>query len=175
MLDHASHTAAHVALFRALESARPTGRLFDDPYATRFLPMTYRTIAWAAHWPPARRHIERYIDERWPAGPRASAIVRTRFIDDLVQSKANPGALKARLVARDKAYGADDAAMLSRLAGEIIHHADGGAYTVARKDAGRLMDLYSFCTADVENGGHTFGSELPPEDKKALIAYLATF
>lgn len=98
MLDHASHTAAHVALFRALESARPTARLFDDPYAARFLPMTYRTIAWAAQWPPVRRHIEQYIDQRWPAGPRASAIVRTRFIDDLVLDAVTDGATQVVLL-----------------------------------------------------------------------------
>jgi methyltransferase (TIGR00027 family) len=60
--------------------------------------MTYRTIAWAAQWPPVRRYVERYIDERWPAGPRASAIVRTRFIDDLVADAVSVGATQVVLL-----------------------------------------------------------------------------
>jgi methyltransferase (TIGR00027 family) len=98
MLDHASRTAAHVALFRALESARPRARLFDDPYAVRFLPGAYRLVARAARWPPAGRYIERYIDERWPGGPRASAIVRTRLIDDLVGDAVAAGATRVVLL-----------------------------------------------------------------------------
>ena len=38
----------------------------------------------------------------------------------------------------------------------------------------RLMEVYSSCTADVENQGHPFGQGLPDQDKKALIAFLAT-
>ena len=35
-------------------------------------------------------------------------------------------------------------------------------------------DIYSSCTAEVENAGHRFGEGLPADDKKALIAFLAT-
>ncbi|MFI5959655.1 class I SAM-dependent methyltransferase [Cryptosporangium sp. NPDC051539] len=77
-----SRTAVHVALFRALESARPADRLFVDPYASRFLTPGYRAVAWAARLPPVGRRLERYIDSRWSGGPRGSAVVRTRLIDD---------------------------------------------------------------------------------------------
>ena len=35
-------------------------------------------------------------------------------------------------------------------------------------------EIYSSCTAEVENEGHRFGEDLPDADKKALIAFLAT-
>lgn len=79
-----SRTAEHVALFRAVESARRKDRVFDDPYAVKFLPGPYKVVATLAHVPPIGRWVERYIDGRWPAGPRASAVARTRLIDDLV-------------------------------------------------------------------------------------------
>ncbi|GAA5197616.1 class I SAM-dependent methyltransferase [Rugosimonospora acidiphila] len=82
--DRASRTAEHVALFRALESRRRGDRLFDDPYAAAFLTGQYRLVARLAAVAPLGRRLERYIDGRWNGGPRASAVVRTRLIDDLV-------------------------------------------------------------------------------------------
>jgi methyltransferase (TIGR00027 family) len=84
MLNRASRTAEQVALFRALESARRRDKVFDDPYASKFLPPRYRLLARLARVPAIRRRVERHIDTRFPAGPRASAVVRTRLIDDLV-------------------------------------------------------------------------------------------
>ncbi|MDN3351139.1 class I SAM-dependent methyltransferase [Actinomadura sp. DC4] len=86
MRDRPSRTAQHVALFRALESVRRGPRLFEDPYATSSLDAGYRMVVALARLPRAGRRIERYIDERWPAGPRASAVVRTRFIDERVEA-----------------------------------------------------------------------------------------
>ena len=37
-----------------------------------------------------------------------------------------------------------------------------------------LLDVYSSCTATVENEGHRFGEGLSAADKKALTAFLAT-
>jgi methyltransferase (TIGR00027 family) len=82
--DRASSTAEHVALFRALESSRRRGRLFDDPYAARFLRRRYRLLVRLAKLPPLGHGLERYIDGRWSGGPRGSAVVRTRLIDDLL-------------------------------------------------------------------------------------------
>ena len=86
-----------VALFRALETARPRDRIFADPLAVRFLPTGYRLAARLARWRPAGTRLERYIDHRWP-GPRASAVARTRLIDDLVGAAlaAAPSAGPAR-------------------------------------------------------------------------------
>src|SRR3982751_6560152 len=84
MQNATSRTAGHVALFRALESARRRDKVFDDPYASKFLPPRYRLLARLSRVPAVRRRVERYLDARFPAGPRASAVVRTRLIDDLV-------------------------------------------------------------------------------------------
>jgi methyltransferase (TIGR00027 family) len=79
----ASRTARHVALFRALETRR-RDPLVTDEYATRFLPAPYRWLVRAAALPPVGAGIARLIDHRYPGGPRLSAVVRTRLIDDLL-------------------------------------------------------------------------------------------
>lgn len=74
-----------MALFRAIESSRPAGaRLFRDPLATAFLDPGLRLAAGAAALPMVGRLVPAYIDRRWP-GPRPSAVVRTRVIDDAVR------------------------------------------------------------------------------------------
>jgi methyltransferase (TIGR00027 family) len=81
-----------MALFRALESARPArDRLFTDRYARHCLRGGLRLVAEAARLPPARRALEWVIDRRWP-GPRSSAVVRTRVIDDAVEEAVAAGA-----------------------------------------------------------------------------------
>jgi methyltransferase (TIGR00027 family) len=84
VLNRSSRTAEHVALFRALETARRRDRVIDDPYAVLFLTGRYRFFARLARVPAVRRWLERYLDRRFPGGPRASAVVRTRLIDELV-------------------------------------------------------------------------------------------
>jgi methyltransferase (TIGR00027 family) len=98
MEDVTSRSAEHVALFRALESARRHGRLFDDPYAAGFLTGWYRIVGGLVTLAPVRRGVERFIDWRWPAGPRASAVVRTRLIDDLVGAGLAAGATQVVLL-----------------------------------------------------------------------------
>ncbi|HEX3529737.1 MAG TPA: cytochrome c, partial [Thermoanaerobaculia bacterium] len=115
------------------------------------------------------------IPEGEPAGLLVSLDYK-RLVDDLIAAKADPKGLKARLAVRDREHADADAALLTKLAGELPHHLDDGdIYKVGRPDAGRLLRLYGNCTADAENAGHPFGGNLPPADKKALIAYLATF
>jgi methyltransferase (TIGR00027 family) len=97
MLNRASRTASQVALFRALETARGPGRVFDDPYAVRFLPGHYRVLARLARLRPLGRRLERLIDRRWP-GPRPSAVARTRLIDDLVVDAVAGGARQVLLL-----------------------------------------------------------------------------
>jgi methyltransferase (TIGR00027 family) len=80
----ASRTAEHVALFRALETRR-RDRLFADVLAIRFLPARYRWLVRAATLRPVGHGITRFLDHRYPGGPRMSAVARTRLIDDLLQ------------------------------------------------------------------------------------------
>ncbi|HTU14045.1 MAG TPA: SAM-dependent methyltransferase [Solirubrobacterales bacterium] len=88
----ASRTAEYVALFRAIESARPSGkRSFEDPYAAGFLEPGLKAVARASGLPGLRRLIPAFIDRRWP-GARPSAVVRTRIIDDAVAETIGMGA-----------------------------------------------------------------------------------
>jgi methyltransferase (TIGR00027 family) len=93
-----SRTAEQMALFRALETARNHDKIFDDPYAAKFLHGSFRLVASLARVPPIGRRLERYIDEHWPAGPRASAVVRTRLIDDRVSAAIAAGSRQVVLL-----------------------------------------------------------------------------
>ncbi|BCY07683.1 SAM-dependent methyltransferase [Actinoplanes sp. L3-i22] len=98
MRNQTSRSAEHVALFRALETARRRDRVVDDPYAKSFLTGTHRLAAGLARVPALGRRIERYLDRRWPAGPRASAVARTRLIDDLTLAALDHGARQVVLL-----------------------------------------------------------------------------
>lgn len=87
-----SRTAANMAAFRALETAKPAGkRLFDDPYARRFLSPLERAAVVGARWRPFRRALELYAHRRAP-GARTSGVARTRLIDDWVIEECREGA-----------------------------------------------------------------------------------
>jgi len=88
----ASRTAQYMALFRALESARATReRLFSDPLASAFLSGGLRVLASAARLPGLHALVPRLVDRRTP-GPRISAVLRTRVIDEHVQEALGAGA-----------------------------------------------------------------------------------
>jgi methyltransferase (TIGR00027 family) len=124
-----SRTAEYVALFRALESAEvPSRRLFEDPQATRFLRPSLRAVAYAARVPALRSQIVRFIDHRWP-GPRLSAVVRTRVIDDFVLGAV--GETRPQLVLLGAGYDTR-ATRLPALASRTVFEVDHPA-TQARK------------------------------------------
>jgi len=86
-----SRTAQYVAFYRALESIeRHRAPLFDDPFATAFVPSNLRSMLRVARVPFAHKLLSRYADRRAP-GARTSAIARTRFIDDVVRSRVDAG------------------------------------------------------------------------------------
>ena len=81
---HASRTAEHNALFRALESALPESRrLFEDPLARTFLTWPFAVVTWLSVVPGFRELVPWLIDNRWP-GVRPSVVARTRLIDDAI-------------------------------------------------------------------------------------------
>jgi methyltransferase (TIGR00027 family) len=82
MDSQASRTAESMAMFRALESARPEGtRLFTDPFAVHFLRPSMRLAVRAAEKSPAvQTQLANFIDRRWP-GARPSGVARTALID----------------------------------------------------------------------------------------------
>lgn len=84
MRNRASLTAEYMALFRALESARPArSRLFCDPFAALFLHGWRKWIYGIARCDAGRRLVERLFDRQSP-GARAAGIARTKWIDDEV-------------------------------------------------------------------------------------------
>ena len=81
----ASRTAEYMALFRALENARPARtRRCEDPLARAFLTPGLAFVAWLARIPGVADLLGRYIDVRFP-GTRTSAVARTRWIDDALR------------------------------------------------------------------------------------------
>jgi methyltransferase (TIGR00027 family) len=85
----ASRTAALMAVQRGLESTRPPRkRLFTDQLARSFLPRSWRAVLVASRLGAVRGAIEAAYDFVGGPGPRASAIARTRLIDDLVEQIA---------------------------------------------------------------------------------------
>ena len=91
MTTSASRTAGYVAFYRALETVeRRRPRLFADPFATRFLSRPLKLFVAAARVSAAHGWIARYADHRAP-GARASAIARTRFIDDVLRARVADG------------------------------------------------------------------------------------
>src|ERR1043165_405830 len=94
--DAASRTAEFMALFRALESVRrpPPPRLFEDPYARRFVGPALRCVVAAATVPPLGSLIAAFIERRWP-GAMTSAVARTRLIDDAVREALRDGVPQA--------------------------------------------------------------------------------
>jgi len=96
--DHESSTAAYMALFRAVESARPPGgRLFTDPLAAALLPTSLRLVADVARLPVLGRAVPAILDLGWPR-TRSSGVVRTRLIDTMVQEALGNGATQLVLL-----------------------------------------------------------------------------
>lgn len=92
-----SRTAEYMALFRAVETARPGRRLCVDPWAVRFLGAPLRAVALLARVPGPAAVVRRLIDRRAP-GPRVSAIVRTRLIDEALRDALAAGACQLVLL-----------------------------------------------------------------------------
>jgi methyltransferase (TIGR00027 family) len=87
-----------MALFRAVESSQPPDRrLFADPYALGFLTPSLRAVATLRRLPVIGSLVPRIIDHRWP-GPRASAVVRTRIIDEALVAGLAEGARQVVLL-----------------------------------------------------------------------------
>ena len=86
MLQHQpSRTAEYMAMFRASEHAKGTGRrIFSDPLAAALLPESLRLPAKLFALRPVAAMLDRYIDLRSP-GARTSGIARTRLIDDWIE------------------------------------------------------------------------------------------
>lgn len=89
--DRVSRTAQYMALFRALETTRPSGkRLFNDPYAISFLSGGLKRATQLSRLSFVRNMVERIIHRKIP-GALSSGLARTRYIDDLLQYAVGNG------------------------------------------------------------------------------------
>lgn len=111
-----------------------------------------------------------------PAGTNAGALGNfqfKQFVGDLVMLKFEPASVESKLVSQLGAEkGGSIFATLKALGAEVVD--DPKRMLEAVKKHPQLIDIYSSCTAEVENDGHRFGEGLSAEDKRALIAFLAT-
>lgn len=89
--DKTSRTAQYMALFRAMETERePKDKLFSDPYAIHFLEAKLRFAARLFKYSILRKYISNKIQKKIP-GAFSSAIARTKYIDDLLESTIAKG------------------------------------------------------------------------------------
>ena len=111
-----------------------------------------------------------------PKGTSSAALVNfqhKRFVGDLVRLRLQPDALDRELA---KEFGDEEAkriaADLRSVAAALLKQPEQLIATLGKHP--KLLEVYSSCTAEVENAGHPFGESLPDADKAALIAFLAT-
>ncbi|MEV6773392.1 SAM-dependent methyltransferase [Nocardia sp. NPDC051030] len=146
-----SFTAQTMALQRALETARPAGsRLFADPLAVSFLSGGLRIAAQLARVPMAGRLVSRAYDAVWP-GPRPSAVVRTRLIDDTVTALVADGVRRVVLLGAgfdSRAWRLD--ALREATVVEIDLPATQSAKRIAVERAGADPDRVRFLPVDLE-------------------------
>ncbi|HEY6642530.1 hypothetical protein [Povalibacter sp.] len=111
-----------------------------------------------------------------PAGATAGALgnfQHKRFAGDLVASALHPDDLRASLNQQfGEQQGAQVFTALNEVRTEIVK--DPAAMVDEIRKRPFLLEVYSSCTATVENQGHRFGEGLSATDKKALTAFLAT-
>ncbi len=111
-----------------------------------------------------------------PAGTSVGGLASFQhkaFVNDLILAKLKPDDLDAKLVKQlGEAEGKKIAADLRSVTQEIAQDPEKLVDAIRRYP--RLLEIYSSCTADIENQGHPFGQDLSEQDKKALIAFLAT-
>ncbi|HET9359360.1 MAG TPA: hypothetical protein VFO58_06400 [Vicinamibacterales bacterium] len=116
-----------------------------------------------------------------PAGIPAAIPANLRhkeLIADLVLARANLEGLRIKYAARGPAD-ADRIVttlqqILKQLTAGLVTSPDSIMSTIGREHLPFIQQMYSNSTVEVENDGHTFGSTLSADDKKALTAFLAT-
>ena len=111
-----------------------------------------------------------------PAGTSVGGLASFQhkaFVNDIILAKLHPDQLDAKLVKQfGDAEGKKIAAELHAVTAEIVK--DPEKMVDAIRSHPNLVEVYSSCTARIENEGHRFGQDLPDADKNALIAFLAT-
>jgi len=126
-----SRTAELMALFRAIESSRPSGtRLFHDPFARTFLSAPFRWVVFLSRLPGGRLLVPWFIDWRW-GGPLGAAVCRTRYIDDMLRGA--PGAGLDQVVILGAGFDCR-AYRIPEIAGTPVFEVDHPATQAMKKD-----------------------------------------
>ena len=89
--ENSSRTAQYMALFRAVETAEPSGRrLFEDVLSVPLLSGKLKALAMLARMPLIGRAVTWFLDAGWPR-TRSSGVLRTKAIDDFVRQSLQEG------------------------------------------------------------------------------------
>jgi len=129
-----SRTAELMAIQRGLESCRrPSSRLFSDPLARDFLSWRWRLVLSAARLRPVRAAVEApsLYDAIGGPGPRASAVARTRLIDELI---ADASADVSQIVILGAGFDTR-AYRLAELAGRVVFEVDRAPTQALKRSA----------------------------------------
>lgn len=114
------------------------------------------------------------IDGRGVTAGTLGNFQHKQFIVDLVRARTAPQDAEAAL---RKRFGDDTGAKvfadLKAIGGELAGKPNGLVEALKARPY-LVKQVYSACTAEIENEGHRFGEDLPDSDKNALIAFLAT-
>jgi len=142
-----------MAVQRGLESSRrPRKRLFEDPYARLFVSPSWRAALAACRVGPVRRVVEAAYDRIAGPGPRASAIARTRLIDDLIE-ELTPSI--DQVVILGAGYDTRPYRLRCFVAGRVfeVDHPDtqDSKRTVMQRVAGEWSRSVAFVPVDFEN------------------------
>jgi methyltransferase (TIGR00027 family) len=162
MREAVSRTATVVALWRARESLRAaTTRLFADPFAPAFLGRRFRWALALARLPVVGAGVPwALIDGHW-TGSRGTVVVRTRYIDDLLEAALQRG------VAQVVIFGAGFDCRAYRIRGiertrvfEVDHPmTQGKKQAVLRRRLGALPPHVTMVAIDFNT--HTLDTVLP--------------
>ena len=112
----------------------------------------------------------------FPAGTRVGAVANFQhkeFVNDMVLARLEPSTVEQKFASQLGSVEAKKIATeLSLVSEQIAEEPRRMIEAIGRFP--RLVEIYSSCTADIENEGHRFGEDLSHSDKNALIAFLAT-
>ena len=127
-----------------------------------------------------RRHAVENLKLSVPAGLPAGMLVSLDFkpfVQDMLRAKLDPQGLRAELTKRlgSEKEAREHIRWLNSIRRRILAKAlFTQNLTLKPADAFILFERYDTCTADVENAGHPFGTDLSESEKKDLTAFLAT-
>jgi len=146
----ASRTAQYMALFRAIETARPKSkRLFTDPYAINFLDRRLQRVTKFSALPFIGQFIPGIIHKKGP-GAFSSGIARTKFIDDLLESSIKEGSQQVIILGAGFDTRSFRLDFLKNISVIEIDHPDTSNYklSVLKKLSGHLPQNVTFRQAD---------------------------